>query len=195
MFNADSISNVVSVVPNTARRNALRITAVCTFVALTALATLVRIPLPGTPVPATLQTLVVILAGILLGGRLATVSMAAYLTLGMTGYLLFAATGGSTLGYLAGFVLAQPVIAALARPSASSGTQLARLVAAVLAGHAVIFACGLAWLWIWSGQSFGTVIALGFLPFAGVDLALKSAAAVTIGSLAMTRSRRALDVE
>lgn len=151
--------------------------------------------MPGTPVPATLQTLVVILAGILLGGRLATLSMAAYLALGSAGYLLFAATGGSTLGYLAGFVLAQPVIAALARPTASQAGLFARLVAAVLAGHAVIFACGLAWLWVWSGQSLGTVVAMGFLPFAGVDLALKSAAAVAIGSLAMTRLRRALDIE
>lgn len=195
MFNSSKIAHVAPVSPSLARRNALRIAAICGCVGLTATASLVRIPMPGTPVPATLQTLVVILAGILLGGRLATISMAAYLALGTAGYLAFAATGGSTLGYLVGFALAQPVIAALARPSGSGRIRFARLIAAVAAGHAVIFACGLAWLWVWSGQSFGTVVAMGLLPFAGVDLALKSAAAAAIGSVAMSPTRRALEIE
>ncbi|MCC6359165.1 MAG: biotin transporter BioY [Phycisphaerales bacterium] len=194
MLHTNTIITASSVPSTLARRNALRIAAICIFTGLTALAAMVRIPMPGTPVPATLQTLVVVLAGILLAGRLATISMAAYLALGSAGVVLFAAAGGSTLGYLVGFVLAQPVIAVFARPRGSRGAQVAWLGAAVAAGHAVIFACGLAWLWVWSGQPLGAVIAMGFLPFAGVDLALKSAAAIAIGSLAMGRVRRMLEI-
>lgn len=194
-MNSPQTTAVALPVPNLARRNALRIGAVIAFIALTALASLVKIPLPGTPVPATLQTLVVLLAGMLIGGRLAMLSMIAYLALGSAGYLLFAATGGATFGYLVGFAAAQPLIALLARPVAGHRTHIARLVAAVAAGHAVIFACGLAWLWVWSGQSPATVFAMGFLPFAGVDLLLKSTAAVAIGAAAIRPARRLLEIE
>lgn len=194
MLYTNTITPASSASSAIARRTALRIAAVGAFAGLAAVAAMVRIPMPGTPVPATLQTLVVVLAGVLMGGRLATVSMAAYLALGSAGFLLFATTGGSTLGYLVGFVLAQPLIAFFARPRTSQAAQIAGLGAAALAGHAVIFACGLAWLWVWSGQPLAAVIAMGFLPFAGVDLALKSAAAVAIGSLAMGRARRMLEI-
>jgi len=48
------------------------------FVALTALSAFVRIPLPFTPVPLTLQTFFVLLSGALLGRRLGLFTQGLY---------------------------------------------------------------------------------------------------------------------
>ena len=96
------------------------------FALLTALGAAVRIPLPFTPVPITLQTLFVLLAGVTLGPRLGAASMAFYLLLGTAGYHVFAGSErcglqtifGPTGGYLLGFLLAQPL------PSCQMATTL-----------------------------------------------------------------------
>ena len=98
----------------------------------------VAIPLPGTPVPMTLQTLVVLLAGVTLGPRLGLVSVTFYLLLGTAGYHVFAAGDwglstifGATGGYLVGFALAQPILGSLTRPGRHSRL---RLLLALLTG-------------------------------------------------------------
>ena len=133
----------------------LRITGVVAFALAAGLSAHVVIPLPHTPVPITLQTLVVLLAGATLGSRYGTLSMAFYLLLGTTGYHVFAGGGwglqtvfGPTGGYLLGFVLAQPAIGTLTR-SRSAQRWLTTLVA-MLCGSLIIFGCGMIWLYVWS---------------------------------------------
>ncbi|HMQ16204.1 MAG TPA: biotin transporter BioY, partial [Phycisphaerae bacterium] len=135
------------------------------FALLTAVGAWIRLPLPDTPVPVTLQTLIVVLAGVTLGPRLATLSMLFYLLLGAVGYHVFAAGDwglqtllGATGGYLVGFVLAQPVIGRLA-PADGGALSLAT---ASLAGHAVVFFCGVSWLMYWAGCDLATALRLGF---------------------------------
>ena len=77
------------------------------------------IPIPGTPVPITLQTFVVMLAGLMLPWRQAGSAVAAYLAAGAVGLPVFAggastmALVGPSAGFLFGFLPGVIVIALL----------------------------------------------------------------------------------
>jgi biotin transport system substrate-specific component len=184
------------------RRVWLQATGVVGFALLTAAGAHLVVPVPGSPVPITLQTLFVLLAGMTLGPRLGVLSMGFYLVLGMTGYHVFAAASwsqgnvfGATGGYLIGFVLAQPVIGALTRRSDSPRPSLTRLsvtsnlVAAALAGNLIIFTIGLAWLQLWMSTAPAQTLAMGLWPFVP-GLVLKTAAAVAGGYALQPLARR-----
>ncbi len=163
------------------------------FALLTAVGAQIAIPLPGTPVPMTLQTLFVLLAGVTLGPRLGTVSMAFYLLLGTAGYHVFALGNwgmatvfGSTGGYLIGFVLSQPVIGGLARLGPK---QWRRVVAAVVVGNLIIFAAGLTWLSFWLGTGLAETLALGLWPFVPA-LVAKTLLAAGVGGMVLPSARR-----
>ena len=87
--------------------------------AVTALAVSARVsvPVPGSPVPQSLQTLAVVLVGAFLGPVRGGVAIGIYLILGAIGLGVFAdgASGydhlvGPTAGYLIGFVVAAVVV-------------------------------------------------------------------------------------
>jgi len=145
------------------------------FTLLTAAAAKVAIPLPGTPVPGTLQTLPVLLSGLLLGARFGALSQVAYLGLGLAGLPVFALPGagpgyffGPTGGYLIGFVAASFLAGTIAPPSA--GTGFLRRCLAVLAGIAITHAAGVLWLGMLF-PSLDDAWRAGSLPFLGFDLA------------------------
>ena len=163
------------------------------FALLTAVGARVAIPIPGTPVPITLQTVFVLLAGVTLGPRLGTASMAFYLLLGTTGYHVFAlghwglpTVLGARGGYLSGFLLAQPALGLLAH---SSSLSRLRLIHAVIVGNAIIFTAGLAGLWIWSGADLPTTLAMGFWPFVP-GMIVKFAIVVAVGPPLLKATRR-----
>lgn len=85
---------------------------IITFALLTGFGSYVRVPLPFTPVPLTLQTMFVLLGGAVLGSRKGMYSQVLALVLGMVGITTFAAGRGMmafwgpTGGYLLGFILA-----------------------------------------------------------------------------------------
>ena len=60
------------------------------FCLLTVLGAKIRVPLPGTPIPMTLQTAVVLFSGMALGARLGAASQVLYLLLGLVGLPVFA---------------------------------------------------------------------------------------------------------
>ena len=167
------------------------------FALATALAAQIRFYLPASPVPVTLQTLVVLLAGMTLGARLGTASMMFYLLLGVCGYHVFADSSweaswqasyllGPTGGYLLGFVLAQPLIGRLTRQWHG---RWSAILAAALAGNAVIFISGLIWLGLWAGTTPAQTLALGLWPFIP-GLLLKTTAATTAGRALQPISRK-----
>src|SRR5712664_1761625 len=69
-----------------------RTVAVVLGAILVAAAAQVAVPLPGTPVPFTLQPLAVLLVGGLLGARLGALSMILYLAMGAAGLPVFTRT-------------------------------------------------------------------------------------------------------
>src|SRR5918999_4855443 len=72
------------------------------FAILLAAASQVAIPLPGTPVPITLQPLIVVLSGLVLGPAAAAASMAIYLVAGAAGLPVFAPVGAPGISRLLG---------------------------------------------------------------------------------------------
>lgn len=175
-----------------AARNAVTFAAVGGFTALTAASALLRVPLPFTPVPMTLQVFVVLLCGAVLGRSRGVTSQALYVAIGAAGVPVFtgmasglATVAGPTGGYLMGFVLAPLCVSSiLGRESASP----ARLAASMAAGVAVIYLCG--WAWLAFGLHLGVVKALyaGVLPFIGIDVF--KAAAAAAAAAPFTRGRR-----
>ena len=149
------------------------------FGALTAIEALVSIPLQ--PVPVTLQTLFLYLAGALLGGSLGALSQLIYLVLGVIGLPVFsggkAGLGvflGPTGGYLMGFVAGAFVTGKIVRWRASPG--LVWVVFAMLAGTVAVYALGVLQLVLVGKLSLAKAAAVGVLPFLPGD-ALKIAAA------------------
>lgn len=162
---------------------------VIAFALLTALGAHIRVPLPGTPVPMTLQTLAVLLSGLALGPWLGSASMLLYLLLGMTGVPVFADAVwtdgvllGATGGYLVGFVLCQPVLGLIAGARFFKSAWLSAILA-VVAGHAIIFGCGLIWLSAWLGTDLSQTLALGLWPFM-IGMLLKTGVAAGLGGVA-----------
>ena len=138
------------------------------FALLTALGALIRIPLPFTPVPITLQTFFVLLAGATLGIKRGTLSQMVYVFAGATGIPIFAGMSsgiallvGPTGGFLAGFLVAPAVVGYLIGDSSSRS----RLMGALLAGTTLIFLFGNLWLWKVTGGTLMNTLSLGFLPF------------------------------
>jgi biotin transport system substrate-specific component len=156
---------------------------VVAFVVMTILGAHVRIPLPFTPVPITLQTFFVYLAGATLGPALGPVSQATYLVLGAAGLPVFAGGGsglayllrGATTGYLIGFVVAPALVGWLIRRRDDPG--IVWILGSMAAGSLVVYTCGVCWL-AWSLHlPPASAIAKGVLPFLAGDLVKTCAAA------------------
>jgi biotin transport system substrate-specific component len=148
----------------------VRVAAIALFAALTALAARITIPLPFTPVPITLQVMMVLLAGLTLGAKDSALSQIIYVGAILIG-LPFDAKGigaavfvSATAGYLIAFIPAAFVTGWLAE----KGTRGNRVwsVAASLIGVAVIYLIGTAWLTIgFLGGDVAKGWALGVAPF------------------------------
>ena len=143
------------------------------FALALAAASQVAIPLPGTPVPLTLQPMLVVLAGMMLGPVLGATSMLLYLAAGAAGLPVFSPIGAPgvlrLLGPTGGFLFAFPVAAFVAGVVARKAPSLLGRWLAACAGIAVLFVGGLTQLTILTG-SLSTAIALGISPFAAFDV-------------------------
>jgi biotin transport system substrate-specific component len=144
-----------------------------------------KVQVPFWPVPMTMQTFVVLGIGAAYGARLAGVTVATYLAQGAMGLPVFSAGGGLALlagptgGYLLGFLAAAVVVGAMA-DRGFCRTRLSTLMA-FLAGTAVIFAMGVAWLTVLFG--FPTALSAGVVPFLTSE-AVKIALAVAVFPMA-----------
>jgi len=127
-----------------------------------------ELPVPGSPVPQSAQTLAVLLAGFWLGARDGVLVLLAYLLLGALGVPVFAdgASGlrhllGPTSGYLAGFVIAAGIVGWLGEHDQLRG--FAPALGVMIAGHAVIL--GLGWLRLGATLGYGPAMEQGVTPF------------------------------
>lgn len=154
--------------------------------ALTAAAAQISVPLPFTPVPFTFQPMVVLLAGLAAGPRLAVISQLLYLALGVAGAPVFAASATlppgalRLLGPTGGYLMAYPFAAFITGLLAQRGFSRRYLtsVLAMAAGLLVIYTFGATWLGLFA-QVAGAPAAIGFrtavltsvVPFVGADVA------------------------
>ncbi|HEX68436.1 MAG TPA: biotin transporter BioY [bacterium] len=147
------------------------LTGVFAFSFLTALGARIKIPLPFTPVPVTLQVLFVLLSGTILGRVRGPISQLLYLALGSLGLPFFAGGGGSlylfgpTGGYLIGFVVASYI----AGMSKGESFSWSKVIICQLAGLGTIYLLGIIHLSLYLGVTLSWAIKLGLLPFIGVD--------------------------
>lgn len=146
---------------------------VVAFVVLTAFSAQVAVRLPWTPVPVTLQPLLVVLAGVLLGARAGAVAMVAYVTAGALGAPVFS-NGGAGLPWLlgptGGYLLAAPAAAFVSGAVAGREGAPARLLAGLTLGVATMYAGGLAQLMALTGQGLVEAAMLGAVPFVVGDV-------------------------
>lgn len=163
------------------------------FAALTAVGALFAIPFFG-PIPFTLQVLFVLLAGLVLGPRLAAMSMMAYVVVGLVAPVYAGgASGLGTLmgpagGYIWGFVLGAALVGYLSERLVRP--RLLSLTAAAAAGLIPIYVLGATWLAISLHTfSFQAILWGGVLQFLPMDLFKAAVAAVAARALVSTQVR------
>jgi biotin transport system substrate-specific component len=159
------------------------------FAALTAVCSMISIPLPFTPVPINLATLSVFLAGGLLGSKGGAVSQGVYVVLGAAGLPVFHSftgglgiltgpTGGYIIGYVAAAWLTGFIIEKL-------GHSFIKNAAGMIAGLAVCYALGTAWFMYITSTGLAAALMMCAVPFLFGD-ALK----ILAGSFLVTRLKR-----
>jgi biotin transport system substrate-specific component len=165
---------------NVEMKTAIRVASVLLLAAMTAAAAQISIPLPFTPVPFTLQPMVVLLGGAALGARLGLAAQVVYLLAGIAGLPVFAASAvlpqGALrlLGPTGGYLMSYPFAAFLTGLLAERGFDRRYLTSALAmgAGLIVVFACGVLWLAFLARPAAGLDAALrtGFYPFIPADI-------------------------
>lgn len=106
--------------------------------------------LPGTAVPVTLQSLVILVSAMLLGAKKGLFAVVLYLLLGLTGLPVFAGGGhgiAKLTGPGGGFLLAFPISAWIVGMMATGiwGQRWWNIFFTMLTGHVIILAIGFAW--------------------------------------------------
>jgi len=148
------------------------------FAALTAVGAFIKIPIPH--VPLTLQTLMVMFAGLILGSRRGALSQLLYLVIGLLGIPIFAQGGGPgyvlqpSFGFLVGFIAGAYVIGKVVE--GEGNLPLSRTLIALFLGQAAIYLLGISYLYfnlnyiIHKPISLSTTIKIGFLIFIPGDI-------------------------
>lgn len=154
-----------------------------------------KISVPVWPVPVTLQSFAVAALAAAFGWRIGVATVALYIAEGMAGLPVFAAGGGPAyiLGPTGGFILGwlpMAFIVGLAADRGASGKPLP-LFGAMLAGNAVSFALGFAWLvamgasaaWIDQTNVVASAFAKAVQPFIVWDILKMAFAALSVAGI------------
>lgn len=130
----------------------------------------ISLPVPGSPVPVTGQTLGVLLIGTTYGARLGFITFASYLLAGIAGAPIFAGSShgiekivGATGGYLVGMLIASLLLGYLADRKADQKFRTS--FPALLLGDLVIFTFGLTWLHTSLDMTWAATFKAGLTPF------------------------------
>jgi biotin transport system substrate-specific component len=156
---------------NSALTQALFIVGGIAFIAAMAQ---IAIPVPGSPVPVTGQTLAVLFIGTAYGARLGFATFASYLLAGIAGAPIFAPSAtlsnhgvarltSATGGYLVGMLIASFILGALADRRADQ--KFVTSYTSLLLGNAIIFGVGLTWLHLSLDLTWSQTISAGLTPF------------------------------
>jgi biotin transport system substrate-specific component len=154
-----------------ASRTRLYLMILCAlFAALTVVGTVIQIPLPFTPVPISLATLSVYLAGGLLGAKYGALSQVVYILLGVVGLPVFSnfqggigVIAGPTGGYIIGYVAAALIVGLIAGKERRS--PIWKLTVSMISGTATCYGLGTAWFVISTGTGLAAALSLCVIPF------------------------------
>ncbi len=151
-----------------------KVVFIAVFTSLTAVLAQVTLYLPFTPIPITLQTLGVVLSGILGGALLGFLSQIMYLALIAIGLPVAAGLRGGIvvlLGPTAGFLHGFPVAAAISGLIAGKigNKNRKQLLLASLVGVFSVYPTGLLWLNLVYGVE-ENLFSVSFLPFIPGDV-------------------------
>ena len=180
------------------------------FAAVTAASVfLPKIPIPGTPLMFTFQTLFVFIAGLMLAPRYALISQLVYMALGLVGLPIFMSGGGisyvlqPSFGFIIGFAVCAFLVSLLVRKQIfalyDAGTAKSRWLAiikiAVFALVAIVAMYVIAIIYMYliynlymSKESTIIVIAINMGVFVLMDI-VKFVLAVLLGIAVMKRMR------
>lgn len=175
------------------------ILALC-FAGLTGLVAQLRFYLPYTPVPVTGQVFAVLLSGVILGRWYGGMSQVFYAGLGALGVPWFAGGTagmkvliGVTGGYIIGFIIASLIIGWFTDRYVKSRSFIG-LLSLMLLGIAIIYLFGVVQVSLVLGVNAQKAIALGALPFIGVDV-YKALIASAIATAVTPRSAYGNEVD
>lgn len=150
------------------------------FSSLTAIGAFIRIPLPFTLIPITLQSFFSFYAGLILGPKKGFYSQVIYILIGLLGIPVFTKGGGPfyifepSFGYLIGFAFASYVIGYLYIRLKQYKTLYVFLI--LVLGQIIIYFFGFVHLYILTNfyfkevSSFVTILSIGVVPFIITDL-------------------------
>jgi biotin transport system substrate-specific component len=170
------------------------LTFISLFAALTAVGAFIKIPIPH--VPLTLQTLMVMFAGLVLGSRRGALSQLLYLIIGLLGLPIFSQGGGPgyillpSFGFLLGFIPGAYIVGRLTENERD--LKLPRVLTALILGQGAIYLIGIPYLYfvltfvIQKPLSLSTVLKIGLIAFIPGDI-IKTIIAATV--LAAIRRR------
>jgi biotin transport system substrate-specific component len=167
------------------KTKALSISAL--FAVLLSVSSIIIIPIPFSPVPITLQVMIVYLIVAILGPFLGSFACGVYLILGAIGLPVFAGASsgmavliGPTGGYLFGFLLGSFLGGLVCRRrSSAKRIDLLKVCVAFAITLTAIYLVGIFWLAIYLHLSMQQAFLLGAVPFLPVDAA-KALVAVPI---------------
>ena len=157
------------------RANLRKLLLATFFSVLTCVSASIVVPIPYVPI--TMQSFVVLMAGLLLGARYGAVSQALYLLLGLLGLPVFAGGKGGlhhilspSFGFLVGFIPAAFTAGYLVPKGPAPWW---RFSLACFAATAVLYAVGLPLFWLnmnfvtapQAGMTFVRTMKLAFVPF------------------------------
>ena len=140
--------------------------------AFVGLAAQVAIPLPFTPVPLTLQTFAVLLAGAALGSLRGVLAMTVYAAAGIAGVPWFAEGSSGfampSFGYIVGFIVAAGIVGRIAQNGATRSVW--STAGLMVIGNLTIYVVGVTWLKFAIDATWATALQLGVVPFLIGDL-------------------------
>ena len=156
---------LADLIPGSVARDVMLIAGGAAFTGLSAQ---VSVHIPSiTPVPFTLQTAAVLLTGAALGSVRGVLSMLLYMVAGGLGVPWYAnhahGWGGTSFGYIIGFVVAAGVVGALARRG--NDRHVLSSIGLMAVGDAIILTIGTIWLANYLHVPAAKAIGYGVTPF------------------------------
>jgi biotin transport system substrate-specific component len=156
---------------------------VISFSILTAISAQISIPIK--PVPFTLQTMIVLLAGAFLGAKNGAYSQLLYLFIGAIGFPVFAQTADGTMGFArligptGGYLIAFPIAAYLVGLLTEKNQKYLTVIISMFSAELVVIAFGTLYLYAAYLHNFVDAIKAGAAIFT-VWMVVKVFAAATI---------------